>query len=104
MLQALYNPISGKFGGRLKAWWNGDEITKGQPDPGRGERSRTANDVRDFPSPSGVAEWTPQRIASIQCLYGEGVDGPSGRERARNLINPIGLNRAYPVVTHTHYI
>jgi len=92
MLQALSNPISGKISGRLKAWWNGEEIAPDQADRQAGERPNGKEVAQDFPSPSGVAEWTPQRIAAIQCLYGDGVDSPSGRERTRALINPVGLN------------
>ncbi len=98
MAEILKSPISAGFGSRLKAWWNGDEP---RPEP-RGVNGRSAlkkeEEVEDFPAPSGVAEWTPQRIASLQRLYGEGVDGPSSQERARNLVNPIGLNEQMTVL------
>jgi cyclopropane fatty-acyl-phospholipid synthase-like methyltransferase len=90
--------MSGKFGGRLKAWWNGEDDTGGQADPQAGNRAKQETKVQDFPSPSGVAEWTPQRIASIQRLYGEGVDSPSGREQTRELIVPVGLNEKMTVL------
>ncbi len=98
MLQALSNPITGKFGGRLKAWWNGEEVASGQADTQAKRRPNREHAVQDFPAPSGVAEWTPQRIAAIQCLYGDGVDSPSGRERTRDLITPAGLNEKMTVL------
>ncbi|MBT3975197.1 MAG: class I SAM-dependent methyltransferase, partial [Rhodospirillaceae bacterium] len=35
---------------------------------------------------------------SLQRVYGDGVDGPSSQERARNLVNPIGLNEQMTVL------
>jgi len=98
MAEILKNPIGNNIGVRLKAWWNGDEGALSQ-DRARPEVTSQRGGVdEEFPSPSGVAEWTPQRIASIQSIYGEGVDSPSGRERTRSLINPIGLNQQMTVL------
>lgn len=98
MAEILKSPIGNKLGGRLRAWWNGDEMPSGKAKSRTRARSKDVESVEDFPSPSGVAEWTPQRIASIQCLYGEGIDSPSGRERALKLVNPIGLNERMTVL------
>ncbi len=89
------------IGGRLKAWWDGGEA----PDVQAEKKARLSAAVsasedamEEFPSPSGIAEWAPQRIASIQRLYGEGNDGPSSRDRIRDLVNPIGLNAEMTVL------
>ncbi|MFP6774236.1 MAG: methyltransferase domain-containing protein [Alphaproteobacteria bacterium] len=95
MAETLATSPSAGISGRLKAWWNGDEAPDAQAEKkmAKAREAAAAEDVEeDFPSPSGVAEWTPQRIASIQRLYGEGNDGPSSRDRTRDLVNPIGLN------------
>lgn len=101
MAQTLDTPDTNGLGGRLKAWWNGDDTAKAQA-AARMRAGAAANGeaevVKDFPSPSGIAEWTPQRIASIQILYGDGVDGPSSRERVKSLVNPIGLNEEMTVL------
>jgi hypothetical protein len=89
------------IGGRLKAWWDGGEA----PDVQAEKKARLSAAVsasedamEEFPSPSGIAERAPQRIASIQRLYGEGNDGPSSRDRIRDLVNPIGLNAEMTVL------
>ncbi len=89
------------IGGRLKAWWDGGEA----PDVQAEKKARLSAAVsasedamEEFPSPSGIAEWAPQRIASIQRLYGEGNDGPSSRDRIRYMVNPIGLNAEMTVL------
>lgn len=98
MAEILKNPIGDSIGGRMKAWWHGDEKPASRNDAKPSAPRQSEAPVEEFPSPSGVAEWTPQRIASIQSIYGEGVDGPSARERTRNLINPIGLNEKMTVL------
>lgn len=98
MAEILKNTVGNKIGVRLKAWWNGDDEALGQDHARQDVTSQRGEVEEDFPSPSGVAEWTPQRIASIQSIYGEGVDSPSGRERTRSLINPIGLNQQMTVL------
>jgi cyclopropane fatty-acyl-phospholipid synthase-like methyltransferase len=98
MAEIMKAPMSSGFGSRLKAWWNGDEP---RPDlhraNGRAARQKE-EEVEVFPAPSGVAEWTPQRITSLQRIYGDGIDGPCSQERARNLVNPIGLNEQMTVL------
>jgi cyclopropane fatty-acyl-phospholipid synthase-like methyltransferase len=96
MAEIMKAPISHGFGSKLKAWWNGDEP---RPVPRHGlARQQKEVAVEEFPAPSGVAEWTPQRIASIQRIYGDGVDGPASQDRARRLVNPIGLNEQMTVL------
>lgn len=96
MADILKAPIRPGFGSKLKAWWNGDEP---RPELRNGAvRQQKEVEVETFPAPSGVAEWTPQRIASIQRIYGEGIDAPSSQERARQLVNPIGLNEQMTVL------
>ncbi|MDA1101900.1 MAG: methyltransferase domain-containing protein [Proteobacteria bacterium] len=98
MAEIRKNPISSNIGDRVKAWWNGEEGAAGRDKTNESAKPQQVEAAEDFPSPSGVAEWTPQRIASIQSIYGDGVDSPSGRERTRNLINPIGLNEKMTVL------
>ncbi|MBT3330177.1 MAG: methyltransferase domain-containing protein [Rhodospirillaceae bacterium] len=98
MAQTLNNLAASGISGRFKAWWNGDEVeaaaAKGNARAGKVEKV----EVEELPSPSGIAEWTPQRIAAIQRLFGEGFDGPASQERARDLVNPIGLNEQMTVL------
>lgn len=98
MLDVLNHPTAGRLGSRLKAWWNGEELEANNSNSESREQHTGETEDENFPSPSGVAEWTPQRIASIQCLYGEGVDSPSAAERVRHLINPVGLNEQMTVL------
>jgi hypothetical protein len=72
------------IGGRLKAWSDDDEAPDVQAEKkARLSAAASASEdaMEEFSSPSGIAEWAPQRIASIQRLYGEGNDGPSSRDR-----------------------
>ena len=100
MPQVLNSPLVGGVSGRLKAWWNGDETPAGKAGGklNGNAAAEAEEEVIVYPSPSGIAEWTPQRIAYVQRLFGDGVDSPSGKERVRSLINPIGLNSEMTVL------
>ncbi len=101
MAQVLNNVVSSNFGDRLKAWWNGDASPAEKAEAQKLAEAKAAarkEVVEDFPAPSGVAEWTAQRISAIQRLYGEGMDGPACVQRVRHLINPIGLNEEMTVL------
>ncbi|MBT7759169.1 MAG: hypothetical protein HN732_17700, partial [Rhodospirillaceae bacterium] len=64
MPQVLNSPLVGGVSGRLKAWWNGDETPAGKAGGklNGNAAAEAEEEVIVYPSPSGIAEWTPQRI------------------------------------------
>lgn len=95
--------IATGISGRLKAWWNGDEVpaakaARSEAQAQANARQAESTEAEVFPSPSGVAEWTPQRIAANQRLFGDGIESPSAPARVKSLVNPIGLNQEMTVL------
>ncbi len=93
MAHAKENPSAGGLSRHLKKWWKGDETPK--PRAANGQKARSASVAErqaDVPKPSGKAVWTPQRIASLQVIFGDGIDSPAGRERVLDLIEPAQMN------------
>jgi cyclopropane fatty-acyl-phospholipid synthase-like methyltransferase len=83
---------------RFGAWWHGYEI-KPQASPRRRVTgSESEDDGNPLPQPSGMAEWSPERIAALQFLFGPGEDGPAASRRCKDLIIPLGLNDQMSVV------
>lgn len=96
---------------RLHDWWEG--LEPGDPGSGAGGESEAEaerslleldGDSRTEAAPDGPREharlWTPQRVAAVQQICGEGCTIPGGERFARNEIKVLALNETMSVVEH----
>ena len=84
------------FLGHLGAWWHGYDFAA-LAAPAQ-QVAAFEDEEEDIPPPSGKAEWTPQRIAALQMIFGDGEDSPAASKRCKEMIIPLGLNDQMSIV------
>ena len=76
---------------RLKAWWNGHEITVK-------EASAATAEAPAFDRGSTAAapflRWNDAHLRVAQAIWGPGMIGPTGAAEIRDLVKPLGLTPA----------
>lgn len=80
------------FWTRLRAWWNGAEALS--PDDQAVLAAALAGNGRD------THAWTPERIAAVQMVCGDGSTIPGGGHFAKQSLRYLGLNSAMSVVDY----
>jgi SAM-dependent methyltransferase len=82
---------------RLKAWWEGYELeTPAAPPAEVGTAAAELADIVDEEDdepvePPRPLAWTPQRIAAVQRVWGDGFCGPGGPRETLGLVEVLGL-------------
>jgi SAM-dependent methyltransferase len=104
MGQIAGHAMTNGFRDRVKAWWHGYDADEdpdavgGKAGAGGASRAGQEEPVAEIPMPSGLAEWTPQRVVSLQRLFGAGCDSPPAAEWLSPFITPLGLNEQMTVL------
>ncbi len=89
---------------RLRAWWDGYVF-----EPSSGQRRlrdlptpkhhfEPLETPLDFSGPPTVEGWSPQRLAVVQALFGEGMIAPADPEALTKMTHPLGLSKEMTVV------
>lgn len=84
------------FMSRFGAWWHGYDFSAGETPIQRAVEFE--DEEEDIPPPTGLMEWTPQRIAAMQMIFGNGEDSPAASKRCKDLIIPLGLSDQMSIV------
>ncbi|HZD26321.1 MAG TPA: class I SAM-dependent methyltransferase [Alphaproteobacteria bacterium] len=78
---------------KIRAWWHGYDVDMSdEPQP------RPTPKAAPQRHPSGVADWTPERIQAIQRIFGDGADGPRAFMRTSEMIKPLGMNESMSII------
>jgi cyclopropane fatty-acyl-phospholipid synthase-like methyltransferase len=83
---------------RLRAWWHGVDVgdLAGQAAEDGGDAAADGGDA-DTPEPAKV-EWSEDRIAAIEALWGHGHVRPGGDTFTLNFVRPMGLTPAMSII------
>ena len=97
--QGLENDGVRSFRERLKAWWEGYDLS---PDDGRGGGAVRTGKAGERGAGRVFAEpfvaWSETHLEVLQSIWGPGMIGPSPPEFIRHLVKPLGLNPAMSVL------
>jgi cyclopropane fatty-acyl-phospholipid synthase-like methyltransferase len=97
------------FKARLLAWWNGkvlppppvDAIADAVPEAVQPVVSEnTAALTEDIPAAAGVEQWSAERVAILEAVYGEGALTPGGLHAIATLVRPFGLDPTMNVLEY----
>ena len=89
MMHLAYSPL----GSRFRAWWNGTETHEVPADV-------AALAAGLEPKEPTREDWTPERIAAVQMVCGDGSTVPGGGHFAKQSLRYLGLNSKTSVVDY----
>lgn len=79
---------------RLKAWWDGHELTVREKQRTPYEMGDLSQDNVRYDSP----EWASKRIEIMQEIWGKGMAGPGDAAYILKLVKPFALDPAFTVI------
>lgn len=90
---------------RMRAWWHGVDaeelLAKADPEtdgePAANTTEETSSETSD-PEPPGAFEWSEERIAAVEALWGHGHVRPGGDSFTLNFVRPMALTPAMSII------